>query len=284
MALKPSYGFTQGDVNSSKLFTCNTASLVKGLQEAGGNEATVVAIVDDITIMGTLSALILVKKSRDDLQKPANYLVNITKQYVYTMNESHVVQIQRALPDHTVIYIDREHGFSLSVILLSGDDYIISKLQDNLHKTKEVIDNICKLENKQEKMVLLSQCIPGRIQHLLAAVPPHLSRDFAREHDEILSRAVAATLDLGELTERDKLLMQKKITNHGMGLQSMEKNLEFFFLAGFMRSIKLIKNTFPNLNKALQYTVEGESGYGRQLADALSTLQHLPSQKLRALS
>ena len=96
MTLTPSSGFTQGDVNSSKLFTCNTASLVKGLQEAGGDDATVVAIVDDIIIMGTLSALTAVEESRDDLQKSANYLVNTTKQYVYTMNESHVPQTTRA--------------------------------------------------------------------------------------------------------------------------------------------------------------------------------------------
>ena len=32
----------------------------------------------------------------------------------------------------------------------------------------------------------------------------------------------------------------------------------------------------------MQYTVEGESGYGRQLAHALITLQHLPNQKLCA--
>ena len=44
MALRPSSGFTQGDVNSSKL--------VQGLQDAAGDDATVVAIVDDITIMG----------------------------------------------------------------------------------------------------------------------------------------------------------------------------------------------------------------------------------------
>ena len=63
----------------------------------------------------------------------------------------------------------------------------------------------------------------------------------------------------------------------------MEKNLEFLFLAGFMRSIRSIKHTFPNLNKALQYTVDGESGFGRQLADALFTLQNLPNRKLRLL-
>ena len=57
MTLKPSSGFTQGDVNSSKLYTCNTASLVKGLQDAG----CVVAIVDDIIIMGDLNALIAVE-------------------------------------------------------------------------------------------------------------------------------------------------------------------------------------------------------------------------------
>ena len=70
--------------NSSKLFTCNTASLVQGLQDAANTDATVVAIVDDITIMGTLTAVVSVEKSRDLFQKPANFSVNTTKQYVYT--------------------------------------------------------------------------------------------------------------------------------------------------------------------------------------------------------
>jgi hypothetical protein len=63
----------------------------------------------------------------------------------------------------------------------------------------------------------------------------------------------------------------------------MEKNLEFLFLAGFMKSIKSIRHTFPNLHKALQYTIEGESGYGCQLADALLALHALPNRKLRLL-
>jgi hypothetical protein len=256
---------------------------VQGLQDAGGKNATVVAIVDDITIMGTLSALTDVEQSRDTLQLPANYLVNTSKQNVYTMNERHVAKIQLELPKHNVIYTGNEHGFSLSGIPLGGDEYIVSKLQENLDKTNEVISNICKLKNKQEKLILLLQCIPGRIQHLLAAVPTHLSRDFAKQHDEAIIKAVAATLDLGDLTERDKLLMQRKISQHGLGLRSMEKNLEFLFLAGFMRSIECIKRAFPNLSKALQYTIQGESGYGRQLADALLTLHTLPSTKLRML-
>ena len=81
-----------------------------GLQLAGGDQATVVAIVDDITIMGTLAALVTVDEAREDLQKPSNYLVNKKKQYVYTMNEAHVSTIQSALPSHKVIYIGGDTG------------------------------------------------------------------------------------------------------------------------------------------------------------------------------
>jgi len=81
----------------------------------------------------------------------------------------------------------------LSGIPLGGDEYIVSKLQENQDKTKEVISNICELKNTQEKLILLLQCIPGRIQHLLAEVPTHLSRDFAKKHDEAIIKAVAAT-------------------------------------------------------------------------------------------
>ena len=73
------------------------ASLVRGLQDAAGDDATVVAIVDDITIMGTLDALSLVEQLRALLQKPANYLVNTDKQYVYTMNKENMSEIQRTL-------------------------------------------------------------------------------------------------------------------------------------------------------------------------------------------
>ena len=119
--LKPSSGFTQGAVNSSKLFTCNTASLVAGLQLTGGDHATVVAIVDDIAIMGTLAALVTVDEAREDLQKPSNYLVNKKKKYVYTANEAHVAVIQQALPSHKVIYIGGDMEFTLSDIPLGGE-------------------------------------------------------------------------------------------------------------------------------------------------------------------
>ena len=104
-------------------------SLVQGLQDAANTDATVVAIADDITIMGTV---VSVEQSRDLLQKPC-------------MSNT----IQDALPAHTIIYIGRDRCFNLSGVPLSGENYILAKLQDNLDKTKEVIANICKLKNTQ---------------------------------------------------------------------------------------------------------------------------------------
>ena len=76
---------------------------------------------------------------------------------------------------------------------------------------------------------------------------------------------MADALDLGPLTKRDKLLMQRKLSNHGPGLYSMEANLEFLFLAGFMKTVKSITSAFPHFNPTLASTLEGEAGYGLQL-------------------
>ena len=230
--------------------------------------------------MGTLDAVKAIDGARERLQKPANYQVNLTKQYVYTMNENQMAKIQSELKDHIVIYVGREHGFMLSGIPLGGELFITAALERNLNQTLHAIANIGKLKNTQEKLVLLLQCIPGRIQHLLAAVPMNFSREFARQHDEAIMNAVAEVLDLGTLTPRDKLLMQRKISNHGLGLRSMEANLEFLFLAGFMKTVKSITTAFPNFLPALLSTLEAESGYGRQLADALERLRETHSQKL----
>ena len=110
--------------------------------------------------------------------------------------------------------------------------------KQNLDKTKQVIANISKLDSVQDKLILLLVCIPGRIQHLLGAVPINLSRHFPHEHDEAITTAVADALDLGPLKKRDKLLMQRKLSNHGLGIRSMEANLEFLFLAGFIKTVK----------------------------------------------
>ena len=108
----------------------------------------------------------------------------------------------------------------------------------------------------------------------------HLSRDFARQHDDAIMTAVADALDLGTLTPRDRLLMQRKISDHGFGLRSMEANLEFLFLAGFMKTVKSITTAFPNFLPVLLSTLDADSGYGRELADALETLRTTHSQRL----
>ena len=84
--------------------------LEKGLKDVGGQDASVVATVDDITIISSLNALVNIEKSRSNLQKPAKYLVNEAKQYVYTMNEQHVAEIHNALLEHTVIYKGSQNG------------------------------------------------------------------------------------------------------------------------------------------------------------------------------
>jgi hypothetical protein len=84
-----------------------------------------------------------VDEAREDLQKPSNYLVNLTS----TMNESHVTVIQKALPGHKVIYIGGTNGFTLSGIPLGSDQFITTALQNNLHKTKNIIANISRLTN-----------------------------------------------------------------------------------------------------------------------------------------
>ena len=97
--------------------------------------------------MGTLEAVKAIDSARVRLQEPANYRVNLTKQYVYTTNEDQVATIQAELKDHQVIYVGRENGFMLSGIPLG--------LQSNLDQTFNAIANIVRLKNVQEKLILL---------------------------------------------------------------------------------------------------------------------------------
>ena len=55
----------------------------------------------------------------------------------------------------------------------------------------------------------------------------------------------------------------------------MEHNLEFLFFSGFARSIKTIRDGFPHFMYVAQHTMDGDSGYGRQLQDALDHLHSL---------
>ena len=281
LVLKTSSGFTQGDINASKLFTVNTASVVSGLQQAAlsislpESNATVVAIIDDITIMGDLEAVKRAEGVRDELQEIPNYLVNPQKQFVYTTTEDHIELIQQSLPNHQINYIGNRLGFKLSGIPMGGDEFVHQQMQQNFDDTKVVVDNILKLDRVQDQLLLLLYCIPGRIQHLLAAVPMSISREYAIKHDALLQNAVAEVLGLGILSERDLLQIQRKISNHGLGLRSMEFSLEFLFFSGYARSIKTIRDGFPHFMHVAQHSLEAESGYGRQLQDALDHLHSL---------
>ena len=233
------------------------------------------AVIDDITVMGALGAVINAEEVREELQKLSNYLVNPQKQHVYTMTEHHVEAIEDSLPNHQVRYIGNDAGFKLSGIPMGGDEYIRQQMRIKLDETKRVIDDILKLERVQDKLLLLLYCIPGRLQHFLAAVPMTVSRDFAIEHDATIQNAVAEVLGLGTLNARDQLQMQRKVSNHGLGLRSMEDSLEFLFCSGFARSIKTIREGFPHFMYVVEHTIEADSGYGRQLQDALDHLHSL---------
>ena len=47
-----------------------------------------------------------------------------------------------------------------------------------------------------------------------------------------------------------------------------------------MKTVKSITSAFPHFNPTLASTLEGESGYGLQLTEALNTLKQTHSQKL----
>ena len=102
-----------------------------------------------------------------------------------------------------------------------------------------------------------------------------VSREFAIKHDALIQNAVAEVLGLGVLNDRDLLQIQRKVSNHGLGLRNMEHNLEFLFFSGFARSIKTIRDGFPHFMYVAQHTMDGDSGYGRQLQNALDHLHSL---------
>ena len=183
--------------------------------------------------------------------------------------------IQQTLPNHQVKYIGNRLGFKLSGIPMGGGEFIHQQMQHNFVDTKLVIENILKLDRVQDQLLLLLYCIPGRIQYLLAADPMSVSREYAIKHDAILQNAVAEVLGRGVLSDRDLLQIQRKVSNHGLGLRNMEFNLEFLFFSGFARSIKTIRDGFPHFMYVAQHTLEAESGYGRQLQDALDHLHSL---------
>ena len=62
-----SSSFTQGGINASKLYMCNTAALVHDLQASSPIDKVVLTVVDDITLMETLKTVVTMEASKSEL-------------------------------------------------------------------------------------------------------------------------------------------------------------------------------------------------------------------------
>ena len=285
--IEASGGITQGSISGTKLFCVGTAALVSGLQATGGGTSVVTAITDDITLHGSAAEVERMEAAREELQRAPNYLVNKDKQSIYTVHEQHVAELRQRFPQHEILVVGGKIGFTLGGAPLGGDDYIKDALQENLEETKRAIEAIFKLESKQEQLLLLRSCITGRIVHLLGAVPPGISKDFAIQHDHTVYCALARILDIpsGVFTLREYWQVQRRLSDHGFGFRSMAESREFLFISNFARCIKLLMARFPQAGKVFEHTIEGDAGYGAELRLALDSLhaQAERSAKLKAL-
>ena len=91
-----------------------------------------------------------------------NYLVNTDKQYVYTMNEEHMSEIQRTLPDHTISTYE-EIGGSVFPVFLWG---VTTTSYRSYKKTRELdklvvkdhddFYDLSRIPDQQDKATLLS--------------------------------------------------------------------------------------------------------------------------------
>ncbi len=75
-----------------------------------------------------------------------------------------------------------------------------------------------------------------------------------------MTTAVANALVLGTITDSDKLLMQRKISDNGLGLRSMNTNIEFLVFAD--------KTRISYLFGCTRVYLKAEPGYGLKLMDA----------------
>ena len=285
--IEASGGITQGSISGTKLFCVGTAGLVAGLQAKGGGTSVVTAITDDITLHGSAAEVERMEVAREELQSAPNYIVNKDKQSIYTVHEQHAAELRGRFPQHDVVVVGGKIGFTLGGAPLGGDEYIKDALRENLGETEQAIEAIFKLGSKQEQLLLLRSCITGRIVHLLGAVPPGISKEFAQEHDRMVYGALARILDIpsGLFTLREYWQVQRRLSDHGFGFRSMAETREFLFISNFARCIKLLMARFPQARKVFEHTIEGDAGYGAELRRALDSLhaQAERSAKLKAL-
>ena len=186
----------------------------------------VTANTDDINLHGTLSAIEAACAAKEALQKDPNYVVNLSKQRIYLPNPAHLDEVQRAFPGHTITTPENGGGIKIGGTPLGSIAYLRSIMQANIDKTAKAIDAIMLLPSKQQQLLMLRSCIPGRIPHLLNAVDPMISREYAIQHDTLIQTALATVFELNDaFTEREKLQLQRKLSDHGLGFCSMEHSV-----------------------------------------------------------
>lgn len=267
-------GIVQGETEGSKKYNIGNVDLVAALQEIGGDRAVVSAIVDDITVHGSLESLIEMEQRREDLESPSNYIVNKLKQRIYVTHEDHIVDVRQQLPNHQVVLMAGEKGVTIGGTPLGGDDYCHAAMKENLEETAKAIQAISTARTRQEQLVMLRACIPGRITHLVSAVPPSITRKYAEEHDHLVREALKDILGItGPFTEREELQLQRKLSSNGFGFRSIAFNLDFLFLSGFAKSVRLLKH-WEMATEAIAFAADGEGAYGSSLVRALDNLRY----------
>jgi hypothetical protein len=135
---------------------------------------------------------------------------------------------------------------------------------------------------------MLRSCIPGRIPHLLNVVDPMISREYAIRHDTLIQTALATVFELNDaFTEREKLQLQRKLSDHGLGFRSMEHSVSFLFLSGFARAMHVLHDKNQPLGrndavrKSIDWVVRAEQGYGAALQGALEDLWSIADEQMK---
>lgn len=281
-------GLVQGTTQGSELFCLGTTPMVLGLQAAGGSAMFVTANTDDINLHGTLSAIEAACAAKEALQKDPNYVVNLSKQRIYLPNPAHREEVQRAFPGHTITTPENGGGVKIGGIPLGSIAYLQSIMQANIEKTAKAIDAIMLLPSKQQQLLMLRSCIPGRIPHLLNVVDPMISREYAIRHDTLIQTALATVFELNDaFTEREKLQLQRKLSDHGLGFRSMEHSVSFLFLSGFARAMHVLHDKNQPLGrndavrKSIDWVVRAEQGYGAALQGALEDLWSIADEQMK---
>jgi len=272
-------GITMGAIDGTKLYSIGTTQLVQGLQDIGGDRAVVTAIVDDITVHGTIDAVWEMEQLREELQAPSNYVVNKLKQRIYVAHQQHADEVLRLLPNHKVTLLEGDGGVTIGGTPIGGDAYCHRAMQGYIEETRKAIQSIMTLTSRQEQLLMLRSCIPGRITHLVSVLPPGLTREYAEQHDQMLHSALKDIMGIdGQFTLREKLQLQRKLSSHGFGFRSISFNLNFLFLDGFAKSVRCLSH-WKAATEAINHAAQGEGTYGAALFYALEELKALALER-----